>query len=176
MVCGLHCPEACGNLVSQPGVEPASAALEGVFPTTGSPGESPRTTFSIPCFKQLLCVPDTIRNRLCLIYLGIFCVSAQTYLLTLAHNTDCPLSQMHNDQKPSLMMVIEIYFSKNESYIKYVLTDSSERKAVGRHTLCRHLCALCAPGALGSYPPAPSSFSPSVPPTPLLLSIDSHML
>ena len=105
VVCGLSCPEACGILVSLPGVEPASAALECGFPTIGSPGDSPHTTFSILCFKQLSCVPD-VRNRLCVIYLRIFCVSAQTYLLTLAHNTDCPLIQMHNDQKPSLMMVI----------------------------------------------------------------------
>ena len=33
--CGLSCPEACGILIPQPGIEPASPALEGRFLTTG---------------------------------------------------------------------------------------------------------------------------------------------
>ena len=31
VVCGLSCPVACGALVPQPGIEPASPALEGGF-------------------------------------------------------------------------------------------------------------------------------------------------
>ena len=38
--CGLSCPEACGILIPQPGIEPASPALEGRFLTTGPPGKS----------------------------------------------------------------------------------------------------------------------------------------
>ena len=47
--CGRHaqwsqhvgcCPAACGILVPQPGVEPASSALEGGFLTTGQQGKS----------------------------------------------------------------------------------------------------------------------------------------
>lgn len=110
MVCGLNCPEARGILVSTRGWNLRPLHWK-VYSQPLDHQESPPIP-PIPCFKQLLCVPDTIRNRLCLIYLRIFCVSAQTYLLTLAHNTDCPLIQMHNDQKPSLMMVIEIYFFK----------------------------------------------------------------
>ena len=34
------CPEACGILVPQPGIEPMSPALEGGFLTTGPPGKS----------------------------------------------------------------------------------------------------------------------------------------
>ena len=34
------CPVACGILVPQPGIEPASPALEGRFLTTGPPGKS----------------------------------------------------------------------------------------------------------------------------------------
>ena len=37
---GLSCPSACGILVPQPGIEPASSALQGGFLTTGSPGKS----------------------------------------------------------------------------------------------------------------------------------------
>ena len=37
---GLRCPEACGILVPQPGIERMSPALEGRFSTTGSPGKS----------------------------------------------------------------------------------------------------------------------------------------
>ena len=37
---GLSCPSACGILVPQPGIEPASPALEGGFFTPGLPGES----------------------------------------------------------------------------------------------------------------------------------------
>ena len=37
---GLSCPEACGILVPQPGIEPASLALQGRFFTTGPPEES----------------------------------------------------------------------------------------------------------------------------------------
>ena len=40
MVRGLSCPVACGILVPQPGIEPASPALEGGFFTTGPPGKS----------------------------------------------------------------------------------------------------------------------------------------
>ena len=36
----LNCPGACGILVPQPGIEPASPALEGIFFTTGPPGKS----------------------------------------------------------------------------------------------------------------------------------------
>ena len=38
---GLSCPVACGILVPQPGIEPASPALEGGFLITGRPGKSP---------------------------------------------------------------------------------------------------------------------------------------
>ena len=34
VVCGLSCPTACGILVPQPGIEPASPALEDGFLTT----------------------------------------------------------------------------------------------------------------------------------------------
>ena len=37
---GLSCPTACGILVPQPGIKPASSALEGRFLTTGSPRKS----------------------------------------------------------------------------------------------------------------------------------------
>ena len=37
---GLSCPSACGILVPQPGIEPASSALQGGFLTTGPPGKS----------------------------------------------------------------------------------------------------------------------------------------
>ena len=37
---GLSCSEACGILVPQPGMEPASPALQGGFPTAGPSGES----------------------------------------------------------------------------------------------------------------------------------------
>ena len=37
---GRSCPMACGILVTQPGIEPASLALEGRFLTTGPPGKS----------------------------------------------------------------------------------------------------------------------------------------
>ena len=36
----LSCPVACGILVPQPGIEPASPALEGGFLTTRPPGKS----------------------------------------------------------------------------------------------------------------------------------------
>ena len=38
--CGLSCPMACGILVSQPRMEPASPALESGFFTTGPPRKS----------------------------------------------------------------------------------------------------------------------------------------
>ena len=38
--CRLSCPTARGILVPQPGIEPASPALEGGFLTTGPPGKS----------------------------------------------------------------------------------------------------------------------------------------
>ena len=41
--CGVHglsCPAACGILVPQQGIEPASPAFEGGFFTTGLPGKS----------------------------------------------------------------------------------------------------------------------------------------
>ena len=37
---GLSCSTACGILVSRPGIEPASPALQGRFLTTGKPGKS----------------------------------------------------------------------------------------------------------------------------------------
>ena len=40
VVRGLSCPAACGILVPQPGIKPASPALEGGFFTTGPPGKS----------------------------------------------------------------------------------------------------------------------------------------
>ena len=41
VACGLSCPAACGLLVPQPGIKPASPALEGGFLTTGPPGKAP---------------------------------------------------------------------------------------------------------------------------------------
>ena len=38
--CGISCPAACSILVSLPGIEPASPALQGRFLTTGPPGKS----------------------------------------------------------------------------------------------------------------------------------------
>ena len=46
---GLSCPVACGILVPQPGIKPASPALEGGFLTTGPPGKS---LFSIFISKE----------------------------------------------------------------------------------------------------------------------------
>ena len=37
---GLSCPAACGILVPQPGIEPASPALQDKFLSTGWPGKS----------------------------------------------------------------------------------------------------------------------------------------
>ena len=37
-VCGLSSPSACGILLPQPGIEPKSPVLEGVFLTPGPPG------------------------------------------------------------------------------------------------------------------------------------------
>ena len=39
----LSCSEACRTLVSRPGIEPTSPALQGRFLTTGLPGESLKT-------------------------------------------------------------------------------------------------------------------------------------
>ena len=41
---GLSCPAACGILVPQSGIKPASSALEGRFFTTGPPGKSQMTS------------------------------------------------------------------------------------------------------------------------------------
>ena len=38
---GLSCPVACGILVPQPGIKPASPALQDRFLTPGPPGKSP---------------------------------------------------------------------------------------------------------------------------------------
>ena len=40
----FSCPKACGNLVSWPGIKPASSAGQGRILTTGPLGKSPRTT------------------------------------------------------------------------------------------------------------------------------------
>ena len=37
----FFCPEACGVLASQPGIEPASLELESKVPTTGPPRKTP---------------------------------------------------------------------------------------------------------------------------------------
>ena len=46
--CGSRSPVACGILVLRPGIKPLSAATEGGFPATGSPGKSPRLFFYLP--------------------------------------------------------------------------------------------------------------------------------
>ena len=52
---GLSCPLACGILVPQPGIQPASPALEGRFLTPGPPGKSLFSLFCLvkphSCFK-----------------------------------------------------------------------------------------------------------------------------
>ena len=60
----LSCPAACGILVAQPGLEPASPALEGGFLTTAPPGESPILIF-IFIFIICSCVfpINTLRAR-----------------------------------------------------------------------------------------------------------------
>ena len=45
MMLRLSCPATCGVLAPQPGIEPASLALEGGFSTTGPPGMSPIIDF-----------------------------------------------------------------------------------------------------------------------------------
>ena len=49
--CRLSCPSVCGVLVPQPGMEPASPALEGRFLTTGPPGKSPHVYFIYSSFE-----------------------------------------------------------------------------------------------------------------------------
>ena len=44
----LSRPEACGILVPQPGIEPASLALEGQFLTYGPPGKSQKSFIYLP--------------------------------------------------------------------------------------------------------------------------------
>ena len=45
VVLRLSCPKVCGISVPQPGIEPASPALEGRFLTTGPPGKSQEEHF-----------------------------------------------------------------------------------------------------------------------------------
>ena len=47
---GFSCPQACGILVPQPGIEPVSPALQGGYLTTGPPGKSLKANF----FNELL--------------------------------------------------------------------------------------------------------------------------
>ena len=48
----LSCPMACGIRVPQPGIEPASPALEGRFLITGPPGKSPGFISLVLVFKE----------------------------------------------------------------------------------------------------------------------------
>ena len=43
--CRFSCSVACGILVPQPGIEPTSPALQGIFLTTGPPGKSLLLTY-----------------------------------------------------------------------------------------------------------------------------------
>ena len=49
----LSCPEACGILVPQPGIEPASPALEGQFLTYGPPGKSQKSFYLLTIYLFL---------------------------------------------------------------------------------------------------------------------------
>ena len=49
---GLSCSTACGILVPQPGVEPASSALESRFSTSRPPGESQSVFYNINTFEE----------------------------------------------------------------------------------------------------------------------------
>ena len=54
----LSCPEACGILVPQPGIEPASLPLENRFLTTGPPVKSLGSHFlRQEIFQVCCCVP-----------------------------------------------------------------------------------------------------------------------
>ena len=48
---GLSCPGASGILVPQPGVEPASPALEGILLTPGPPGKCQRNQIKISLYS-----------------------------------------------------------------------------------------------------------------------------
>ena len=51
----LSFSEACGVLVSLPGIEPTSPALQGRFLTTGLPEKSHGQTLLSPCLKVRTC-------------------------------------------------------------------------------------------------------------------------
>ena len=50
---GLSCSEACGILVSTPGIEPEFLALQGKFPTTRPPGKSQQIIIEYPLWLGL---------------------------------------------------------------------------------------------------------------------------
>ena len=50
---GLHCPEACGILVSQPGIKPMSHALGSRFFTPGPPGKPLSWVWMVPLLPPL---------------------------------------------------------------------------------------------------------------------------
>ena len=53
VACRLSCSVACGILVPQPGIEPASPSLKGRFLATGSPGKSLTVLLSIAAWKDI---------------------------------------------------------------------------------------------------------------------------
>ena len=81
--CQLSFPVVCGILVPQPGIEPASPALEGRFLTTLPPGKSHWGPFlkpKVPCLKSFA-VP-------------------KTHLLEFGTFTQCPHATLADEQRP----------------------------------------------------------------------------
>ena len=76
VVCGLSCSVACGILVPQPGITPASHALQGRFVIVGPPGKS-LDSFHSCCWK-----PYYLKQR-------HFCCSVARYCPILCDPMDC---------------------------------------------------------------------------------------
>ena len=120
MACRLSCLITCGILVSWPGIEPASSALEGGFLTIGPPGKSPSTFSSTKQKRQ-----TTDKNGLRALPQGCRFSSLDSFPLSLATWEDSLLSGLSCfpllfSQRPVLLNL----FPKTE-FDQWILGTSS---------------------------------------------------
>ena len=101
----LSCSEACGILVSQLGIEPASPELQERFFTTGQPGKSPRFSFKI----SLLCQDS---------FLQFYIFSSRLFSIFVIFE-DKQVTLLHYHKEINLLLLLSFFGLVSSSWVEF---------------------------------------------------------
>ena len=152
---GLGCSTACGILVPQSGIEPASPALKGRFLTTGPPGKS---LVSHPFNQKSLC-SQVLHVEHFILYPSIEMVFSITFAMYISKCKD--KAQKAEKSWIHFLLDFEIWLFNPRNYLQYKETHNTAlniffRKRISRKVTKSQLSSILLNCCTSPVFPSPS--------------------